>query len=111
MQPARGLNLVAQIAVIGSVFAVVLLGMVALTQQQQAIHEFAAASARAVAIADQQQADDGRRAAQASDRAARSPTPAPAPDAGGPDTYTVQAGDSLFSVASDLAIGPNKLVF
>jgi len=31
--------------------------------------------------------------------------------AGGPDTYTVQAGDSLFSVAADLAIGPNELVF
>lgn len=115
MQPARGLNLVAQIAVIGSVFAVVLLGMLVLTQRQQAIDEVAVASARAVAIADQQQADDDRRAAHAIDRANRSstptPTPAPAPDAGGPGTYTVQPGDCLFSVAADLAIGPNELVF
>ncbi len=108
---APGLNLLAQIAVIGSVFAVVLLGMVAMTQREQAIDEVAMARVRAVAIAEQQQADADRRAAQAIDRAARSPTPAPAPDAGGPDTYTVQAGDSLFSVAADLAIGPNELVF
>lgn len=110
--PTPGLNLLAQIAVIGSVFAVVLLGMVVFTQRQQAIDEFATARARAVAVADQQQADADRRAAKAAiDREAPSPTPAPAPDAGGPDTYTVQAGDSLFSVAADLDIGPNELVF
>ncbi len=107
-----GLGTLGQAAVIASVFAMVLFGMVALAQRQQAVESFVAASAQAVAVAERDQADADRRAAEAIARADRSPTPAPAPpDAGGPDTHTVQQGESLFSVAADLGIGPNELVF
>ena len=102
-----GLGMVAQLVVIGAVFAVVLLGMVVLTERQHAVDAFAVASAQAVAEAEEE-ADAARPAAGTV--APATPTPA-LPDAGGPDTYTVQAGDSLFSVAADLGLSANELVF
>lgn len=92
--------MVAQAAVIGSVIAVLMLGVVGLTQRQLAIDAFAQAGGQSVAVAG----------TDAEARATPTPTPAPAPDAGGPDTYTVQAGDSLFSVAAALGLSPNELV-
>jgi predicted secreted Zn-dependent protease/LysM repeat protein len=100
-----GLGTVGRAAVMCAVFAVVLLGIVVLDQRQDAIDAFAEASARAVAIAEQEQADAGGTAPPPT------PSPVPAPDAGGPNTYTVQRGDSLFSVAAALGLSPNELVF
>jgi len=98
-----GLDTASQAVVMCAVFAVVLLGMVVLAQRQAAIDAFAQAGGEAVAIGG---ADDG-----ASASPTPVPTPLPPPDAGGPDTYTVQRGDSLFSVASDLGLSPNELIF
>ena len=108
-----GLGTLAQATVIGSVFVMVLLGMVVFTQRQHAVDEFAAASERAAAVEDleeREEAEAARRAAQAVARATPTPTPGPPPDAAGPDTYTVQAGDSLFSVAADIGLSPNELI-
>jgi predicted secreted Zn-dependent protease/LysM repeat protein len=98
-----GLGLVAQAVVIASVLAVLLLGVVVLAQRETAVAEWAEASARAVALAEQDQAGTSE--------GAQTSTPQPAPDAAGPGTYTVQVGDSLFSVAADLGLSPNELVF
>jgi hypothetical protein len=95
-----GLGFGAQAAVIVSVFAVVLLGMVVLAARQEAIAARIAADAPAATASQPVVVPSPRPTV----------TPAPAPDAAGPDTYTVQAGDSLFSVAADLQLDPKELV-
>jgi predicted secreted Zn-dependent protease len=99
-----GLGTLAQAAVICSVFAVVLLGMVVFAQRQEAIDAFAAGGGAAAAVVEPH-------ATEAAIRATPTPAPIPPPDAGGPGTYTVQAGDSLFSVAEELGLSPNQLVY
>ena len=96
-QPEK-LGTVAQGIVIVAVFALVLTGMLAMAQREAALAEVAVASAA-----------PARTDAPATPRP--EPTPVPAPDAAGPGTYTVQPGDSLFSVASALGIGPNELIY
>jgi len=112
---SSGLGVGAQAAVICSVFVVVLLGMVVFAQRQEAMEAYAASNAAvADAVADAD-ADTGGQAAEAAlgstPAPTPTPTPVPPPDAAGPDTYTVQPGDSLFSVAADLGLGPNELIY
>ena len=98
--------------VITAVFSIALFGMIVLDQRQQAVEGHAAASAAAVAAAEREREDAEQRADREALLASReTPTPIPAPEAGGPGTYTVQAGDSLFSVAGSLGLHPDELVF
>ena len=99
----EGLGTLAQASVIVAIFAIALVGLVVMTQRQQAVDRYAEASARAVAAAEEPESSDAG--------AGNSPSPIPAPDAAGPGTYTVQRGDSLFSVASDLGLSPNELIY
>ena len=103
----EGLGTLAQASVIVAIFAIALVGLVVMTQRQQAIDRYAEASARAVAAAEGPEPSD----AGAGKSHGASPSPIPAPDAAGPGTYTVQPGDSLFSVASDLGLSANELIF
>ena len=95
---AEGLGTVAQGGVIVAVFAVVLTGMLVLAERQAAIAEVAAVSPTPA------QSDPPARPSTEA-------TPLPGPDAAGPGTYTVQPGDSLFSVAADLGLDPDALIF
>ncbi len=94
-----GIGVVAQGVVIVSVFALVLVGMLALAWRDAAVAELAVATPT-----------PGQSDAPATSASPGAATPVPAVDAGGPGTYTVQPGDSLFSVASALGIGPNELI-
>lgn len=87
-------------AVIVAVFAIVLTGMVALAARQGAVDAWAGAGATESA-----QVPSETQVARAS------ATPAPTPVADAPGEYTVRPGDSLFSVASDLGVSPNELIY
>ena len=102
----EGLGTLAQASVIVAIFAIALVGLVVMTQRQQAVDRYAEASARAAAAAEEPERSDAGAGSHSA-----SPSPIPAPDAAGPGTYTVQRGDSLFSVASDLGLSPNELIY
>lgn len=82
--------------VICAVFAIVLAGMIVLHQRQQAV---AAWAAQTSAVAE----------GGATPSAAPTPTRSPSPDP--PGAYTVRRGDSLFSVAADVGVSPNELIY
>jgi predicted secreted Zn-dependent protease/LysM repeat protein len=94
----EGLGPIAQGAVIVAVFAVVLTGMLVMAEREAALDHVAAASVIPTPT-------DARTPPRVD------ATPVPGPDAAGPNTYTVQPGDSLFSVASTLGIEPNALIY
>lgn len=93
-----GLGELAGAAVIISVFAIVLVGMVVL-----AVREDTLRAAAVSGVGDQVAVD------VSTPRASVPPTPTPRPD--GPGEYTVQRGDSLFSVAAALGVSPNELIY
>jgi predicted secreted Zn-dependent protease len=93
-----GLGELATAVIITAVFAIVLVGMLALDQRERAVAAWERDSAVAVLAAD----------ATATPPSA-TPTPSPGPDT--PGRYTVQRGDSLFSVAAAIGVSPNELIF
>jgi predicted secreted Zn-dependent protease len=95
-QAEDGLDALTSAIVIVAVVSIMLVGAVVLGQRAGAI----AAHDGAVAVAT---------ASQAADASASEPATA-APSAG-PGEYVVRQGDSLFSVAAQLGLSPNELIF
>lgn len=93
-----GLGELAAGAVVTAVFAIILVGMVALAARQGAVDAWAEAGATAPV------ATGGTEVARAS------APPSPSPRADAPGEYTVRRGDSLFSVAADLGLSPRELI-
>jgi predicted secreted Zn-dependent protease len=93
-----GLGELATAVIITAVFAIVLVGMVVLDQRDRAV---AAWERQAVVVALEAEAPATPGGA--------SPSASPEPDP--PGRYTVQRGDSLFSVAAAIGVGPNELIF
>lgn len=92
-----GLDQAAMAAVIAAVVAIVLVGAVVMVQRERAIASWEAT----MVVADAGPTADAGPVS--------TPSPTPEPDA--PGRYTVRRGDSLFSVAADLGVSPNELIY
>jgi predicted secreted Zn-dependent protease len=96
-QPDDGLDSLTSAIVIVAVVAIMLVAALVLGQRDRAI---AAGEQTAVAVAT----------ASAAATPSASETETAAPSAG-PGEYVVRRGDSLFSVAAELGLSPNELIF
>lgn len=96
----EGLGELTTAVVICAVFAIVLAGIVGLHQRERAVEAWAAQESAAAAVAG---------GGSPSAAPALTPTPSPSPDP--PGAYTVRRGDSLFSVAADVGVSPNELIY
>jgi predicted secreted Zn-dependent protease len=96
-EPEPGLGQAATAAVIAAVVGIVLVGAVVMVQRERAVEAWEAATA----------------VAEAGPTTGAEPVSEPSatlePDP--PGRYTVQRGDSLFSVAADLGVSPNELIY
>lgn len=99
----QGLGALATAVVLSAVASIVLVGVVALIQRDLAIEAHGIASAQAEAAAQAE--------SEAVARASVGPTPSPSAQEDAPGEYTVRRGDSLFSVAADLGVSPNELIY
>jgi predicted secreted Zn-dependent protease len=91
--------------IIVAVFAIALLGMVALVQQDAAVASHDAMLAR-------QEQTATRIALREAELAARTPRPTPTPLPSAPDgMHVVQRGESVFSVAALYGVSANELIY
>ena len=102
-----GLSSIASAVVIVAVFAVVLVGIVGISQRERLVAEDAthqASAAEAARIAAER--------ALLARMESREPTPSPTPlPSDSPGRHLVRRGESLFSLAGDFGVSANELIF
>jgi predicted secreted Zn-dependent protease len=97
----QGVDALTTAVVMGAIVLIMMVGAVVLVQRDAAIRTY---EATVVAVATEPTPG-------ASAPGEPAPTPTPPQRSNEPGTYTVVRGDSLFSVAAELGLSPNELIF